>query len=315
MQMQKFGASWKIVLACSPSSTRVCPNSLVSPPCYVYSRLCVCATDASGLTSSSREARQENDETRQLAPTRDREIQSISQSRMRFFARARSRGLSRSQPVFVIIMLEKCMNICFINASSYFISFYYDKRKSETELPETRAEIPLSLVIFIFIYTYYIYIYTCVLFDIAPIIAHSLSLASCASLIFCSSSPLSFFFIRICSTLACNHFLSLLLFLYYYYYYYFLSHYHAIRVAIGVLSPLLDWTSRWSRDFPRFHLMLTVHLEISFFPAGILRCPQASLHPHRVLSAECSHRESCFFRATFLTVPRARELRQARGPL
>ena len=56
-----------------------------------------------------------------------------SRSRMRFFARARSRGLSRSQPVFVIIMLEKCMNICFINASSYFISFY-----QKQNFPRTR---------------------------------------------------------------------------------------------------------------------------------------------------------------------------------
>lgn len=58
-----------------------------------------------------------SDETRQLAPTRDeRGVESISRrSRMRFFSArsARSRGLSRSQPVFVIIMLEKCMNICF----------------------------------------------------------------------------------------------------------------------------------------------------------------------------------------------------------
>lgn len=89
------------------------------------------------LTSSSREARRKvmkRDSLRRL------EIERYSRSRrsrMRFFARARSRGLSRSQPVFVIIMLEKCMNICFINASSYFISFY-DKKKSETELPETR---------------------------------------------------------------------------------------------------------------------------------------------------------------------------------
>lgn len=50
------------------------------------------------------------------------------------FARARSRGLSRSQPVFVIIMLEKCMNICFINAS-YFISFYRNETSRELANP------------------------------------------------------------------------------------------------------------------------------------------------------------------------------------
>lgn len=103
----------------------------------VLARLCVCADAIGILTSSSCEARRKvmkRDSLRRL------EIERCSrsrQSRMRFFARARSRGLSRSQPVFVIIMLEKCMNICFINASSYFISFY-DKKKNETELPETR---------------------------------------------------------------------------------------------------------------------------------------------------------------------------------
>lgn len=82
----------------------------------------------------------ETDETRQLAPTRDREIQqSISQVSKCVFARARSRGLSRSQPVFVIIMLEKCMNICVLLMLLLISSLSMIKeKKSETELPETR---------------------------------------------------------------------------------------------------------------------------------------------------------------------------------
>lgn len=126
----------------------------------VYSRVYVCAPMRfRDLTSSSCEARRKmmkRDSLRRL------EIERCSRSRrsrMRFFARARSRGLSRSQPVFVIIMLEKCMNICFINASSYFISFYNKKRKVKQNFPILAN----SLVIFIFIHIY-----------IAPIIAHSL---------------------------------------------------------------------------------------------------------------------------------------------
>jgi len=108
------------------------------------------------LTSPSREARRKvmkRDSLRRL------EIERCSrsrQSRMRFFARAR--GLSRSQPVFVIIMLEKCMNICFINASSYFISFY-DKKKNWNRTSRDSL-IPCNNL---YLYIYILYIYLCII--------------------------------------------------------------------------------------------------------------------------------------------------------
>lgn len=109
---------------------------LVSSPCCVYSRLYVCA-DTSGLIRRPRANHGENSwwNAKQLAPTLEIERCSRSRSLECVFARARSRGLSRSQPVFVIIMLEKCMNICFINASSYFISFYDKKKKVKQNFP------------------------------------------------------------------------------------------------------------------------------------------------------------------------------------
>lgn len=106
---------------------------------------------------TSREARRKvmkRDSLRRL------EIERCSRSRrsrMRFFARARSRGLSRSQPVFVIIMLEKCMNICFINASSYFISFY-DKKKRKEKWNRTSRDSLIPCNIYIYTYIYYIYL-------------------------------------------------------------------------------------------------------------------------------------------------------------
>lgn len=119
----------------------VCPNSFVR---YIHHRVVctrafyVCALMRPGFKHRPRARHDEKWwNATACADSRLERCSRSRRSRMRFFARARSRGLSRSQPVFVIIMLEKCMNICFINASSYFISFY-DKKKSETELPETR---------------------------------------------------------------------------------------------------------------------------------------------------------------------------------
>lgn len=92
----------------------------------VLARLCVCAPMRTGfITIVLARGTTKSDETRTAcADSRQRDVVDLVGLECVFFARARSRGLSRSQPVFVIIMLEKCMNICFNNASSYFISFY-----------------------------------------------------------------------------------------------------------------------------------------------------------------------------------------------
>lgn len=129
--LQQLYARYSQIYLSPNSFVRYSPYRVVCTRAFMCVRRCV-----RDLTSSSREARRKvmkRDSLRRLEIKR----RSRSRSLECVFARARSRGLSRSQPVFVIIMLEKCMNICFINASSYFISFY-DKRKSETELPETR---------------------------------------------------------------------------------------------------------------------------------------------------------------------------------
>lgn len=66
--------------------------------------------------------------------------------------------------------------LCFINASSYFISFY-DKRKEK----KVKQNFPRLAIIpcNIYIYIYILYIYLCIIRYCAHYIAHSLSLASC----------------------------------------------------------------------------------------------------------------------------------------
>lgn len=121
--------------------------------------------------------------TRQLAPTRDREMIADLEC---VFLRVHAHGvLSRSQPVFVIIMLEKCMNICFINASTYFISFYDIKEKKREKTEVKLRNFPRLAIIpcNIYIYIYILYIYLCIIRYCAHYCSQSLASLP-ASLVF-----------------------------------------------------------------------------------------------------------------------------------
>lgn len=138
MKMQKFGASPQRLYYCTRVSVRRKKNSFRNHHRAVCTRVYVCAFPMrSGFDVVLARGTIKGMKREQLAPpTRDRCSRSRSPECVFFCACTLTRGLSRSQPVFVIIMLEKCMNICFINASSYFISFYMIKKngKWKTEL-------------------------------------------------------------------------------------------------------------------------------------------------------------------------------------
>lgn len=163
MQMQKFRRIMKNctrALAQVYSSLSEFSGITTVIVCTRVLKMCVrrrCVRINVVLARGTTERLMKRDSLRRLEAERSRSRSLRSVSNMRFFARARSRGLSRSQPVFVIIMLEKCMNICFINASSYFICFYMIKGKVRQNFP-IRALIPLSCNIYIYIYILYIYL-------------------------------------------------------------------------------------------------------------------------------------------------------------
>lgn len=160
--MQNFGAFSTIVRARRRSTTQNLSEFSSNHRVCVLAFLCVCAADASGFTSSlvpGTTKVMKRDSLRRL----EIERYSISQSRIAFFARARSRGLSRSQPVFVIIMLEKCMNICVLLMLLLISSLSMIKEKKTKQNFPRLAIIPLLYYLYLYIHIIYILVYYSIL--------------------------------------------------------------------------------------------------------------------------------------------------------
>lgn len=304
--MQKSARIFNNCTCARGSILWVCPNSFVRIHHRVVCTrafMCVRWCDRDLTSREARRKVMKRDSLRRL------EIERCSRSRrsrMRFFARARSRGLSRSQPVFVIIMLEKCMNICFINASSYFISFYDKKKKEKWNRTSRDSLIPCN----IYIYTYIYYIYLVYYSILRPLLLTILASLP-ASLVF----NLLSFGIYSTQCLYRNYFL----------FNPFSLNFLLLLFPLGVTSrcsrTLRSMRRHADRNFPLIRYTY-VNFDVFFFSPRIL-LNRVSLH-----SVACPWRNSCrrciidrlrivaeliFLRsATFLHSPRARELRQAR---
>lgn len=221
--------------------------------------------------------------------------------------------------------------LCFINASSYFISFYDKRKKNKTELPETRYN--PSLVLFIFIYTYYIY--TCVLFDIAPIIAHSLSLASCFPCFLISSHSES---VRPrCLCRVTHFFFSLIRSFFFLFFLYLIStfHFFSPRIILSLLSccsrnrcnrcPVKRSSAQIGRHADRDFLLSANQLYFTFvlsFPRSLpplnavspltVACPRLDFRHGNCIAAISRRRDSSDF---FLTTESTRPTPSTRSSL